>query len=124
MESKETVRAAKILLVAGSLLVIGVVVGFILAGNLNLSPQVQAKEEGRAIAALESPFTEIADHTLPAVVSIDTKRSVEGGDGSQFNFEGPYGDFFRRLFPDQPQQQAPRRNMRVPSSGSGFIMDR
>src|SRR5207249_1050624 len=41
----------------------------------------------------------------------------------QYNFEGPYGDFFKRLFPDQPnqQQQRPKTQQRVPSSGSGFI---
>ena len=37
MESRETVRAAKVLLVAGGLLLIGIVVGFILAGGGLLS---------------------------------------------------------------------------------------
>ena len=39
MESRETIRAAKALMLAGGLLIIGIVVGFILAGDLNLSPR-------------------------------------------------------------------------------------
>jgi Do/DeqQ family serine protease len=129
MESRETVRAAKVVLVAGGLLLIGIVVGFILAGGTNSSPVLQAKESVAAAAStLESPFTAIADRTLPGVVSIETKRTVSGTDGPYSQFEGPYGDFFRRLFPESPQapqQQHPqRRNIRIPSSGSGFIIDR
>jgi serine protease Do len=134
MESRETIRAAKVLLLAGGILLLGIVVGFILSGNLSLSPMTQAREAGvPAVNSLDSPFTLIADKTLPAVVTIETKRDVEGGGATQqFNFEGPYGDFFKRLFPDQPdpgqggqgqgpQGQAPRSRQRVPSSGSGFI---
>ena len=123
MESRETVRAAKVLLVAGGLLLIGIVVGFILAGGSNSSPVLQAKESVVS-TGLESPFTVIADRTLPGVVSIETKRNATGSDGPSAQFEGPYGDFFRRLFPETPQQpQQQRRNIRIPSSGSGFIID-
>ncbi len=121
MESKETIRAAKVLLVAGGILVLGIVVGFILAGNLSLSPVSQAKEGVSAVNSLESPFTQIADKVLPAVVTIETKRTVDGGDAPQFNFEGPYGDFFKRLFPDQPNNPHTRK---IPSSGSGFIIQK
>ena len=125
MESRETIRAAKVLLLAGGLLVIGIVVGFMLAGELNLSPSVDAKERASAAlpTMLESPFTGIADRVLPAVVSIETKRTVESSGGQGGQFEGPYGDFFRRLFPESPQQPGPRRNLKIPSSGSGFIID-
>jgi len=126
MESKETIRAAKVLLVAGGLVLLGIVVGFILSGNLNLSPVSQAREGGvPAVTSLESPFTQIADRVLPAVVTIETKRTVQGGgaEGQQFNFEGPYGDFFKRLFPDEPKSGSPR-TMKVPSSGSGFIIEK
>jgi serine protease Do len=138
MESRETIRAAKALMLAGGLLIIGIVVGFILAGEWNLSPQVSAKDAAPAVTgALESPFTRIADRTLPAVVSIETKRTINHPNGG--SFDGPYGDFFRRLFPDNPQgqgqgqgddgddndnnNQTPQRQMKVPSSGSGFIID-
>jgi serine protease Do len=145
MESRETIRAAKVLLVAGALLIVGVVVGFILAGEWNLSPQSLAKEAAapqvRAATGLESPFTQIADKTLPAVVSIETKRNVDSSNGQSFQFEGPYGDFFRRLFPENPQGQGgggsgdddgggnngnvpQHRQMKVPSSGSGFIISK
>lgn len=133
MESKETIRAAKALLVAGGLLIVGIVIGFMLAGEWNLSPQSFAKESPtQAVSALESPFTSLAERTLPAVVSIESKRKVDATPGQ--SFDGPYGDFFRRLFPDQPQgpgqgqgqgqgQGNPHQQMKVPSSGSGFIID-
>jgi len=124
MESKETIRAAKVLILAGGILLIGIVMGFILSGNLSFSPASQAREAATpAVNSLDSPFTQIADKTLPAVVTIETKRTVDGGNYPQYNFEGPYGDFFKRLFPDQPnqQQQRPKTQQRVPSSGSGFI---
>ncbi len=131
MESRETIRAAKVLMLAGGILLIGIVVGFILSGNLSLSPTSQAREAVTpAVNSLDSPFTVIADKTLPAVVTIETKRTVEGEGSPQFNFEGPYGDFFKRLFPDQPQGQGqgqpktPRTQQRVPSSGSGFIIEK
>ena len=129
MESKETIRAAKVLILAGGILIIGIVMGFILSGNFNLSPTSQAREASTpAVTSLDSPFTQIADKTLPAVVTIETKRNVDGSNNPQYNFEGPYGDFFKRLFPDQPnnpqqpqqQQQRPKTQQRVPSSGSGF----
>ncbi|HET9251068.1 MAG TPA: Do family serine endopeptidase [Candidatus Eisenbacteria bacterium] len=124
MESRETIRAAKALILAGGLLIIGIVVGFILAGEWNVHSESVAQNANAASAAstLESPFTRIADRTLPAVVSIETKRNVSQSNPS---FEGPYGDFFRRLFPDHPQTEGEdRRQMRVPSSGSGFIFDK
>jgi serine protease Do len=127
MESKETIRAAKVLILAGSIMLLGIVVGFILAGNLSFSPTTHARESSiPAVTSLDSPFTQIADKVLPAVVTIETKRSVDGGNSPQFNFEGPYGDFFKRLFPDQPNQPNQPRTprMRVPSSGSGFLIGR
>lgn len=125
MESRETIRAAKVLLVAGGLLLVGIVVGFMLAGSWQLSPVADAKERSSAAlpTTLESPFTAIADRVLPAVVSIETKRTMDSSGGPSAQFEGPYGDFFRRLFPESPQQPGPRRNLKIPSSGSGFIID-
>src|SRR2546428_3349853 len=121
MESKETIRAAKVLVLAGGILVLGIVVGFILAGNLSLSPTSQAREASTpAVTSLDSPFTQIADKVLPAVVTIETKRTVDGEGSPQFNFEGPYGDFFKRLFPDQPNQPKSPRGQPGPTTGSGF----
>lgn len=66
---------------------------------------------------LESPFVSVAQKVLPAVVNIDTKRVVKYG-GYDFD-QSPYGDFFRRMFP-----QTPDREVEVPTYGSGFIFDR
>src|SRR5258708_2311336 len=121
MESKETIRAAKVLILAGGILAIGIVVGFILSGNLSLSPASQARAAGiPGVNSLDSPFTQIADKTLPAVVTIETKRDVASEGSPQFNFEGPYGDFFKRLFPDQPNGGQPnggQPNQGQPSPG-------
>lgn len=66
---------------------------------------------------LESPFVSVAEKVLPAVVNIDTKRLVSYGG---FNFDqSPYGDFFRRMFPEVPE-----REVEVPTYGSGFVFDR
>jgi serine protease Do len=125
MQPKESFRAAKTLIIAGGLLVIGIVVGFVLAGGGagGGSSPVQAKEPAQAVAALESPFADVAARTLPAVVTIEVKRAAKDSDVPQFNFEGPYGEFFKRFFPDNPHQ-APRGDVKIPSSGSGFIIDR
>jgi serine protease Do len=126
MQPKESFRAAKTLIIAGSLVVIGIVVGFVLAGGVGGgSPPVQAKEPAHAVTALESPFADVAVRTLPAVVTIEVKRAAKDSGVPQFNFEGPYGDFFKRFFPDNPhQQQTPHGDVKIPSSGSGFIIDR
>jgi len=47
MESKETIRAAKVLILAGGILIIGIVMGFILSGNLNFSPTSQGARSHR-----------------------------------------------------------------------------
>ena len=123
MDLKGSIRAAKVLLVAGGILVLGIVVGFILAGSWTGTTQVQAKNAAATNSSLESPFTQIADRVLPAVVTIETKRTLKAGDSPQFNFEGPYGDFFRRLFPETPRGQ-PHPDLKIPSSGSGFLFDK
>lgn len=121
MQPRESYRAAKTLIIAGSLLVIGIVVGFVLAGSGGNGSLAAAKVPPRAVTALESPFTAVAAEALPAVVTIEVKRAASASDGMpQFNFEGPYGDFFKRFFPDNPHS---RGDIKIPSSGSGFIID-
>jgi serine protease Do len=72
----------------------------------------------------------IADQTLPAVVTIEVKRDADAS-GQNFRFDGPYGDFFKKMFPETPQgpgtpngDQSPHKGMKIPSSGSGFIIDK
>jgi serine protease Do len=61
----------------------------------------------------------VVDRALPAVVSIDTKRKVGAGQ-AQGN-----EDLFRQFFGQPPGGGGNGgRGMTVPSSGSGFIMDR
>jgi serine protease Do len=125
MQPRESYRAAKTFLVAGSLLVIGIVVGFVLAGSGGGGSHTASARAAAATApgSLQSPFADLAERALPAVVTIEVKRDSKAEDPStQFNFEGPYGDFFKRFFPQMPNN--PHGNMRIPSSGSGFIIDR
>jgi serine protease Do len=64
-----------------------------------------------------SPFVSVAEKVMPAVVSIDTKRKVDAGSGSQF--DEPFGRMFRELIPDYQQP----REYQVPGFASGFIFD-
>jgi serine protease Do len=61
-----------------------------------------------------SPFVSVAERVMPAVVSIDTKRTVEG----QSMLNEPFGRIFGNLIPDMPREQ-----YEVPSYASGFIFD-
>lgn len=63
-----------------------------------------------------SPFVEVAERVMPAVVSIDTKKTVESG--SQFEMDEPFGRLFRNLVPELQ-----RRQYEVPGYASGFIFD-
>jgi Do/DeqQ family serine protease len=101
------------------LVLVGVIAGLGLSAGLNLSRPSTAARTGLGIssnsAALpESPFTSVVDRALPAVVFIDVRKKVGGGDGSD-----PQEQLFRRFFGDD----APRRPSYRPSSGSGFIID-
>ncbi len=63
-----------------------------------------------------SPFVAVAERVMPAVVSIDTKKTVETG--SPFGDNEPFGRFFHEMMPDLQ-----RREYEVPSFASGFIFD-
>ena len=56
----------------------------------------------------------VVDKALPAVVFIDVRKSVGKGDDQGDDQD----EWFHRFFND-----APRRQQRIPSSGSGFIVD-
>ncbi len=103
---------------AAALVAAGLVLGLGLSAGLNL-PRV-SRASNVALAASsnsaplpESPFVALVERALPAVVFIDVTKKVggEGGDSSD--------EFMRRFF-GQPMP----RQQRVPSSGSGFIIDR
>ncbi len=114
---------------AGLFVVVGLVIGLALAGTLRLQPEPLAQNGSTdavnaAVAPpigadLQSPFVAVVERTAPAVVSIDTKRKVgSGGSGA----DTPDNELFRRFFGDP--QGGRGRSMTVPSSGSGFLIDR
>jgi len=103
---------------AAALLVAGLVLGLVLSAGLGLPRATHAADVRLAAvtnseALPESPFVAVVDRALPAVVFIDVTKKVggEGGDASD--------DFMRRFF-GQPMP----RQQHVPSSGSGFIIDK
>lgn len=120
--------SAKMFFAVLLIMTIGVAAGLILGTSFNGSGGAPSADESPAVTdlkipvaavgdePLESPFVSVAQKVLPAVVNIDTKRMVTYG-GYDFD-QSPYGDFFRRLFP-----QAPEREIEVPTYGSGFIFD-
>ena len=114
----ELTRPRSYYLSAMVILVIGIVVGLVLSAGLDL-PRAPRAERG-VLSALtsggdvpESPFVSVVERALPAVVFIDVrKRTVAESDE-------PQDELFRRFFGEGGRQ--PRT---LPSSGSGFIIDR
>ncbi len=103
---------------AFALIATGLVLGLGVSAGLNLPRVSHATSASLAAvsnsAALpESPFVSVVDKALPAVVFIDVTKKVGGDSGD------PSDEFMRRFF-GQPNQ----RQQRVPSSGSGFIIDK
>jgi serine protease Do len=117
--SSRMIRPRNYFFLAALLVLLGLVVGFGLSASLNLGQPVTAARNGLPVVtggpAPESPFVQVVDRALPAVALIDVKKKALAAGGSS---DTPYDDFFRRFFGDQP-----RRPQRVPSSGSGFIVD-
>jgi serine protease Do len=103
------------------LVLIGLMIGLGLSTSLDLQRVTNAAKAGLSTVTSnaplpESPFVGVVEKALPAVVFIDVRKKVTaraGGDD-----DSQQDDFFRRFFGDQP-----RRDQRVPSSGSGFIVD-
>lgn len=91
-----------------------------LAGLLLLgAPTVDAAPatEGRDLNAdLQSPFAVVADHVMPAVVSITSSKSFTHPD---IGGDNPGDDLFR-FFPRQ--RRLPGQQFEMPSSGSGFLV--
>jgi len=111
------------------LILLGVVVGVLITATANLSPVSVAQEmsgravevSGRPVTAFgESPFVAVVDEVLPAVVSVDTKRTIRRS-------ADPFEDMWRQFF-GQPRGRSERtpqyEEYEVPGSASGFIFDR
>ena len=111
------------------LILLGVVVGVLITASTNLSPVSVAQETSdRALEVAaetitafgESPFVAVADEVMPAVVSVDTKRTIRRS-------SDPFEDMWRQFFGETPRrgQRTPRyEEYEVPGSASGFIFDR
>ena len=114
-----------------TLVAVGLVLGVVITASTNFGPVSVAQEgavselpSGRvtgsyaSLAAGRSPFSAVAEEVLPAVVSVDTKRTVRRS-------VDPFGDMFREMFGDRGQggDEQNYREFEVPGSASGFIFD-
>ena len=106
---------------AALLVLVGLVIGLGLSAGFNWQ-WVSKAERGAGLGATtssgpvpESPFVSVVDKALPAVVFIDVRKKVDSSAGG----DDPQDELFRRFFGDNPH----RTPQRVPSSGSGFIVD-
>jgi len=103
---------------AVAILVIGVVIGLMLSAGFDL-PRAPHAERGTLTALASSddlpasPFVPVVERALPAVVFIDVRKK------SSADSEDPQDELFKRFFGEGQRQ--PRT---LPSSGSGFIIDR
>lgn len=120
MDGRSVVRPRSYFIGAAALIFAGLVLGLGLSAGLNLQrasgaadAQVAAVAAQNSAALPESPFVGVVERALPAVVFIDVqKKAASAGDPGA-------DDFMRRFFGDV----SPRRPQRMPSTGSGFIID-
>ena len=110
---------------ASLLLLVGILIGLILASRLNMMSQLTAKSQvsSRSIdtlAQLSEALSEVAAVSTPSVVNISTTRVINSRDEAPFDFfDDP---FFRRFFGDQfPHQEVPKER-KERSLGSGVIV--
>jgi len=102
-----------------ALILIGIVVGLGLSAGLDL-PHATRAERGVLAATTssadvpESPFVSVVSKALPAVVFVDVRKRTTGGDS-----DDPQDELFKRFF-----GEGGRRPRTLPTSGSGFIIDR
>jgi serine protease Do len=125
---KSTLKSRDILLF-GIFAFLFILVGILIASNLNFSSHTKAVESpptqsASKLAQLfekESPFVAVAEAVSPAVVNISAEKVVESRYHDLFPFEND--PFFRRFFGEVPQPQTPRKYKDY-SLGSGFIIDK
>ncbi|MCJ7458624.1 MAG: DegQ family serine endoprotease [candidate division Zixibacteria bacterium] len=120
---------SKDVLLYGLFALLFILVGVLIASNLDFSKHSKAVETNQAeppskLAQLfekESPFVAVAEAVSPAVVNISAEKVVESRYHDLFPFEND--PFFRRFFGEIPQPQTPRKYKDY-SLGSGFIFDK
>jgi serine protease Do len=113
-----------------TLIIIGVVVGVLITAGTNLAPVSNAQEQSSMAGGSTpsvtstipltnggSPFAAVAEEVLPAVVSVDTKRTVRRA-------TDPFAEMFREMFGDRGRgSQENYKEFEIPGSASGFIFD-
>jgi serine protease Do len=114
------VRAAVV-----SALVVSGAGGFALRGLLNPPPPRAAPPASSAVDGLQAAFIGVAERVRPAVVNVGTvqiarRRGPENP--GLFSDDPAFRDFFERFF--GPGRSAPGGEFRLPSLGSGLIIDK
>lgn len=111
-------------IIAGSAAVFAFLFGIIItAGIPSLANRSEASpEQGTALPLVteqgESPFTRVAENVTPAVANISAEKTVSGRfPGFEWQFEGPWDEFFRDFF-----KGGPRSERRTQTLGSGFFI--
>jgi len=114
-----------------TLIAVGLVLGVVITASTNFAPVSVAQEESSSdspsgtvagsyasLAVGRSPFSAVAEEVLPAVVSVDTKRTIRRS-------ADPFGEMFRDMFGDRGRggDEQDYREFEVPGSASGFIFD-
>ncbi|HEX7880655.1 MAG TPA: trypsin-like peptidase domain-containing protein [Candidatus Eisenbacteria bacterium] len=115
-------------LLAGLALMTGIAVGVTLSGAFDWTPPGFATAPARPAPTAPpadddqlpeippSPFVTVARRVVPAVVYVDADRRAAAAEAAN---DRTAPDFMRRLFPDDERDEA-----NLPSSGSGFIVDK
>ncbi len=103
----------------GLLVALGLIIGLGLSAGLDLQRTSSAQRSSVALSSSstalpENPFAQVVEKALPAVVYVDVRRKVTGGSDDMQD------ELMRRFFGDDNTRRRPQR---VPSSGSGFIID-
>ena len=115
-----------------TLVAVGLILGVVITASTDFAPVSIAQEESSSeassgtvggsyaqLSARRSPFSAVAEEVLPAVVSVDTKRTVRRS-------ADPFNDMFRDLFGDRGRRSGEEKQYKeyeVPGSASGFIFD-
>lgn len=110
------------------LILAGLIVGVLVTANCGLAPASNAQEALSVqpsvrgpVRGVESPFVAVADDVLPAVVSVDTKRTVRRG-------PDPLREMFREFFGERRYREqfgddGDYQEFEIPGSASGFVFD-
>ncbi|HVP35565.1 MAG TPA: DegQ family serine endoprotease [Terriglobales bacterium] len=129
MASPKLNLRSKDFLLYGLFALLFILVGVLIASNLDFSSRTKAVESNQTeppsrLAQLfekESPFVAVAEEVSPAVVNISAEKVVESRYHDLFPFEND--PFFRRFFGEIPQPQTPQKYKDY-SLGSGFILNK